>query len=76
MRNLFESIYDFTLLFQHMVERNRGEFIAQHTAIAETLLKGNINSAHQMIDKHIDAAIPEICRALQAKEKQRIAVGA
>lgn len=70
MMNLFGSIYDFTRFFQHMVERKIDEFIGQHTAIAEALLKGNINSVHQVIDRHVDAAILEICRAVRAKENK------
>jgi len=74
MKNLFGSIYDFTLLFQHLVERNIDELIAHHTAIATTLLEGNINTAHKVMDRHIDAAVLEICRALRGREKQRVAV--
>lgn len=75
MKNLFGSIYDFTLLFQHLVERNIDEFIGHHTAIATTLLEGNTNTAHKVMDTHIDTAVVEICRALQAREKQQVAVG-
>lgn len=74
MKNLFGSIYDFTLFFQHLVERNIDELIAHHTAIATTLLEGNINTAHKVTDKHIDAAVLEICRALRGREKQQVAV--
>ncbi|MBE0478195.1 GntR family transcriptional regulator [Candidatus Aerophobetes bacterium] len=69
MKNLFRSIYDFTLFFQHMVERDIERFIGEHIAMADALLKGDIKKAHQLVDEHTDAAIREICRALQVREK-------
>ncbi len=74
MRNLFfGTIYDFTVLFQHFVDRNIEEFVHHHMTMAEALLKGNINIAHQTMDQHINKATVEICRSVKARQNQWVA---
>ena len=64
LQELFFQIYDFVMMSQHMV-RKIDNYLDEHIALIETMLRGNIEKAQRILEMHINNAKNEVTKMLK-----------
>jgi len=70
IKNIYENLHNFTLLFQHLIQRNAPEILDeglnQHLALVEAILHKDLEKGRRVVEKHCNYTVTTLCRLIAA----------